>query len=91
MYYSRLHVNSITYVTINYNNMVKQNVFTNNYKLGGYMNIKTTTTVSSDPSCIYCGGDDVIIDEDSLDCDGVIQITPCPICLSEFWSDETGY
>ena len=55
------------------------------------MQNKTTNNISSNPDCEYCGGDDVIIDEDSLDCDGVIQITPCPICLSEFWSDETGY
>ena len=55
------------------------------------MQNKTTNNISSDPSCIYCGGDDVIIDPDKRDCNGVIQITPCPVCLPEYWSHETGY
>ena len=36
--------------------------------------------ISLNPDCEICGGDDVIIDEDSLE----LKIQPCPLCLPEF-------
>lgn len=52
------------------------------------MKIEKITNISSNPDCEYCGGDDIIIDPDKRDCDDVIQITPCPICLPEFFGEH---
>jgi len=35
--------------------------------------MKNDITISSNPDCTYCGGDDVIID-----------VEPCPLCLPEY-------
>ena len=45
--------------------------------------------ISVNPDCEYCGGDEVIVDEDN---DAPqITVTPCPLCLPECWHNETGY
>jgi len=42
--------------------------------------MKNDITISSNPDCTYCGGDDVIIDVDSFE----LKVEPCPLCLPEY-------